>query len=107
MFLINVTSSTGSPWVEIYSVGQGFIRAISIKLTDGTQMYEPPEATRHYNSLKLSIFLSVRANLLCTLQCETPYSYKKYDPSDKFSTHFVALGLLSNLAGDLINEQII
>ena len=55
-------------------------------------MYEPPEATRHYNSLKLSIFLSVRANLLCT---------------DKFSTQCLALGLLSNLAGDLINEQII
>ena len=35
-------------------------------------MYEPPEATRHHDLLKLSILLPVRANLLCNLQCETP-----------------------------------
>ena len=35
-------------------------------------MYEPPEATRHHNSLKLLVLLPVRTNLLCTLQCETP-----------------------------------
>ena len=38
---------------------------------DKTQMYEPLKATKHHNSLELSILLPVRANLLCILQCET------------------------------------
>ena len=42
------------------------------KLVDETKMYEPPEATKQHNSLKLLILLPVRANLICTLQCETP-----------------------------------
>ena len=42
------------------------------KLVDETKMYEPPKATRHHNLLKLLILLPVRANLLCTLQSETP-----------------------------------
>ena len=35
-------------------------------------MYKPPEATGHHKLLKLLILLPVRANLLGTLQCETP-----------------------------------
>ena len=42
------------------------------KLVDETQIYEPLEATRHHNLIKLLILLPVRTNLLCTLQCETP-----------------------------------
>ena len=38
------------------------------KLTNKTQMFELPEATRHHNLLKLSILLPVRANSLCNLQ---------------------------------------
>ena len=42
------------------------------KLVEETKMYKPPETTGHHKLLKLSILLPVRANLLCTLQCETP-----------------------------------
>ena len=41
--------------------------------------------TRHHNSLKLSILLPVRANLLCNLQCETPCSRA---PKTKFGFIF-------------------
>ena len=58
------TLSVGGCWGELM--------LLFWKLVDETKIYEPPEATKHHNSLKLSILLSVRANLLCTLQCETP-----------------------------------
>ena len=38
-------------------------------------MYKPPEATRHHKSMKLLILLPLRADLLCTLQYETPCTY--------------------------------
>ena len=40
-----------------------------------TQMPKPPEATRHHKSIKLFIFLPLRADLLCTLHYETPCTY--------------------------------
>ena len=42
------------------------------KLIDETQISKPPEPTRHHNSIKLWILLPLRADLLCTLQCEIP-----------------------------------
>ena len=35
-------------------------------------MFKSPEDTRHYNSTKLLVLLSLRADLLCILQYETP-----------------------------------
>ena len=49
-------------------------------------MYEPPEATRHHNSLRLLILLPVRTNLLCTLQCETPCMTTDCSLNYKFNT---------------------
>ena len=46
-------------------------------------MYKPPEATGHHKLLKLSILLPVRANSLCTLQCETPCSKCEFKISTK------------------------
>ena len=40
------------------------------KLVDETQMSKPPEPTRHHNSTKSWILLSLRADLLCILQCK-------------------------------------
>ena len=37
-----------------------------------TQNLLPPKATRHHNSIKLLVFLPLRADLLCTLHYETP-----------------------------------
>ena len=42
------------------------------KLDAKTQKSKPPEATRHYKSIKLWILLPLRADLLCILQYETP-----------------------------------
>ena len=42
------------------------------KLVDETQMYKPPEGTKHHNLPKLLILLPVWVNLFCNLQCETP-----------------------------------
>ena len=42
------------------------------KLVDKTQISKPPEPTRHHNSIKLWILLSLRADLLYILQYETP-----------------------------------
>ena len=42
------------------------------KLIDETQISKPPEPTRHHNSIRLWIFLSLRADLLYILQYETP-----------------------------------
>ena len=42
------------------------------KLIDETQISKPPEPTKHYNAIKLWILLPLRADLLCTLQCEIP-----------------------------------
>ena len=42
------------------------------KLDYKTQISKPPEPTRHHNSIKLWILLSLRADLLCILQYETP-----------------------------------
>ena len=42
------------------------------KLVDETQMYKPPEATRHHKPIKLVILLPLRSDLLCTLHYETP-----------------------------------
>ena len=41
-------------------------------MVDKTQISNPHEQTRHHNSIKLSILLSLRADLLCILQYETP-----------------------------------
>ena len=45
------------------------------KLVDKTQISKPPEPTRHHNSIKLWILLSLRADLLYILQYETPCIY--------------------------------
>ena len=42
------------------------------KLADETQIPRPPEATRNHNSIKLLIFLSLRADLLISVHSETP-----------------------------------
>ena len=42
------------------------------KLFDKTQISKPPEPTRHHNSIKLWILLSLRADLFYILQYETP-----------------------------------
>ena len=41
-------------------------------------MYKPPVATRHNKSMKLLILLPLRADLLCTLQYETPCKYLRF-----------------------------
>ena len=71
--LISDTLSAGGCW------GQPML--LFWKLVDKTQMYKPPEPTRHHNSIKSLVLLPLRADLLCTLQCETPctsYIFKKY-----------------------------
>ena len=45
------------------------------KLVDETKKILPPEATRHHNSIKLLILLSLRADLLYILHYETPCIY--------------------------------
>ena len=47
------------------------------KLVDETQISKPPEPTRHHNSIKLLIPLSLRAELLFTLHYEIPCRCKK------------------------------
>ena len=42
------------------------------KLVDATQILKPPQPTTHHSSIKLLILLPLRADLLCTLQYETP-----------------------------------
>ena len=42
------------------------------KLVDETQKSTPPEPTKHHNSIKLWILLSLRADLLYILHYETP-----------------------------------
>ena len=42
------------------------------KLVGETQISKPPEPTRHHNSIKLLIPLSLRAELIFTLQYEIP-----------------------------------
>ena len=42
------------------------------KLIDATQISKPLEPTRHHNLIKLWNLLSLRADLLCILQYETP-----------------------------------
>ena len=42
------------------------------KPVDETQMSKPLEATKHHKSIKNLICLTLRADLLCTLQNETP-----------------------------------
>ena len=42
------------------------------ELVDETQISKPPEPTRHHNSIKLWILLTLRADLLVTLQYEIP-----------------------------------
>ena len=42
------------------------------KLVDETQIFLPPEATRHHNLIKFLILLPNRADLLYTLHYETP-----------------------------------
>ena len=42
------------------------------KLIRETEISKPPEASRHYNSTKLLVILTLRADLLCTLHYETP-----------------------------------
>ena len=43
-----------------------------LKLVNDTQISNPPEATRHHNSIKLLILLPLRADLLYILHYETP-----------------------------------
>ena len=47
------------------------------KLFHETQILKPPEPTMHHSSIKLLIILPLRADLLCTLQCETPCRIEK------------------------------
>ena len=49
-------------------------------------MYNPPEATRHCKWTTLLILLPLRADLLCTLQCETPCNMKN---SQNFLWHYL------------------
>ena len=42
------------------------------KLVDATQILKPPEPTTHHSSIELLIPLPLRADLLSTLQYETP-----------------------------------
>ena len=42
------------------------------KLVDETQIFKPPDPTRRHNLIKLWILLPLRADVLFTLQCETP-----------------------------------
>ena len=51
------------------------------KLVDKTQISKPLEPTTHHNSIKLWIFLSLRADLLYILQCETPCKYAHWQSS--------------------------
>ena len=43
-----------------------------------TQISKPVEATRHHDSTKLLVFLTLRADLLCTLHYETPCRARRY-----------------------------
>ena len=58
------TFSVGGCWGQLMS--------FLWKLVDGTQMSNPPEATRHNNSIKLLILLPLRANSKSTFHYETP-----------------------------------
>ena len=42
------------------------------KLVDETQIFKPPEAARHHNSIRLLVLLPLRADLLYILHYETP-----------------------------------
>ena len=42
------------------------------KLVDETQISKPPEPTKNHDLKELWILLPLRADLLCTLQCEIP-----------------------------------
>ena len=46
------------------------------KLVDETQNFKPREPSMHRTSIKLLILLPVRADFLCTLQCEIHYEKK-------------------------------
>ena len=50
------------------------------KLIHETQIFKPPEATRHHNLTKSLTLLPLRADLLCTLHYETSclYSFSTY-----------------------------
>ena len=45
------------------------------KLVDETQNLKPREPTIHHNSIKFWVLLPIRADLLCTLQCEIPCKF--------------------------------
>ena len=45
------------------------------KLVGETQIPKPPEATRNHNSIKLLIFLPLRADLLLSVHSDTPCTY--------------------------------
>ena len=64
------TLSVGGWW------GQPLL--LFLKLDYKTQISKPLEPTRHHNSIKLWNLLSLRADLLCILQYETPCTASKF-----------------------------
>ena len=62
--LISDTFSVGGCW--------GRLMLLFYKLVDETQISATPEDTRHHNSRKLLVLLSLRAIYNTTLQCEIP-----------------------------------
>ena len=56
-----------------------------LKLVYETQILKPSEPTKNHSSIKLLILLSLRADLLCTLQYETPRKY----PLDRWYLHYL------------------
>ena len=80
--LIFDTLSVGGCW--------GHPMLIFWKLVDKTQISKPPEPTWHHNSKKLWILLSLRADLLYILQCETPcISYWKMQEKVEIITNHI------------------
>ena len=73
--LISYTLSVGGCW------GQPIL--LFWKLVDETQNLIPREPTMHHNLIKLLILLPFRADLLCTLQCETPCTYPFFHITNK------------------------
>ena len=74
--LISDTLSVGGCWGQPMS--------FFWKLVDETQIFAPPEATKHHKSKKILVFLSLRANLKNQFQCETPCITINFFPSGTF-----------------------
>ena len=122
MFLINVTSSTASKWVHINfkgallfwntSVYSKYFILSSNECFLNILLWVPGVSGTHRISehhvwhpriLRLYVLLAP-----VDFEAIEQFQIPNTNPApEKIRTHYVALGLLSNLAGDLINEQII